>query len=108
MELSALTQLISNVATALDAGYDVPLDEMERHLERGDTIEVLTDLCCADVALMARLLREHWTTRTERELVSILRNASMDGKLKDNFLRSGLCYLIALTAGLIEHGTFKP
>jgi hypothetical protein len=107
MELSALTQFISNVAMALDASCDVPPDEMATHLERGDTIELLTDLCSADVGLMTKLFRDHWTTPTERELASMLRNASIDNRLKGNFHRSGLCYLIALTAGLIERGTFK-
>jgi hypothetical protein len=106
MELSALTQFISNVAMALDAGYDAPPDEMVLRIERGDTIELLTDLCSADVDLMTKLFREHWTTPDERELASMLRNASMDNRLKGNFHRSGLCYLIALTAGLIDV-TFK-
>lgn len=35
MQLSALTQFISDVATALDAGYDVPLGEVSSHIQPG-------------------------------------------------------------------------
>jgi hypothetical protein len=98
MELSALTQFISNVAMALDAGYDLPLEETKGHIERGDFIRCLTDLCGADADLMGHLFREHWTAATERELVELLRDASTDERVASSFQRSGLCYLIALAA----------
>ena len=98
MEFSALTQFISNVAMALDADYDLPLAETKGHVERGDLIQRLTDLCGADADLMDHLFREHWTAATERELVELLRDVSKDGRLAGSFQRSGLCYLIALAA----------
>jgi hypothetical protein len=98
MELSALTQFISNVAMALDAGYDLPLEETRGHVERGDFIRCLTDLCGADADLVGHLFREHWTAATERELVELLRHVSKDGRLAGSFQRSGLCYLIAMAA----------
>jgi hypothetical protein len=107
MELSALTQFISNVSMTLDAGYDVPLAEICTHIERGDFILFLTNMSCADPDLMARLFREHWTAQTEHELVELLRDASGDAKLGCGIHRSGLCYLIALTTGLIERRSFK-
>ncbi len=104
LELSALTQFIANVSMTLDRGYDLPLDEVIQHIERGDLIRRLTDLCCDDTDLIAQLFRAHWTAATERELIASLRQESHDGYLAGGFQRSGLCYLIALTAGLIEHG----
>lgn len=107
MDLAALTQFIANVCMALDAGNEVPLAEMRTHIERGDLIPFLTDMCCADPDLMARLFREHWTAQTEHELVELLRDASRDAKLGRGIHRSGLCYLIALTTGLIERRSFR-
>jgi hypothetical protein len=107
MELSALTQFIANVSVALDTGYDVPPAEMRRHIERGDLIPFLTDMCCDDPNIMAQLFREHWTARTEHELVELLRGALEDETLGRSFHKSGMCYLIALTTGLIERRSFR-
>ena len=107
MELSALTQFIANVCMALDAGNDVPLAEIRTHIERGDLIPFLTAMCCDDPNLMAQLFREHWTARTEHELVELLRGALEDEPLGRSFHKSGMCYLIALTTGLIERGSFR-
>jgi hypothetical protein len=107
MELSALTQFIANVCMALDAGNDVPLAEMSTHIERGDLIPFLTDMCCTDADLMAQLFREHWTVQIEHELVELLRDASGDAKLGRGIHRSGMCYLIALTTGLIERDSVR-
>jgi hypothetical protein len=92
---------------ALDAGYDVPLAEMRTHIKRGDVIPFLTDMCRADSALMAQLFREHWVIQTEYELVELLRDASGDERLARGFCRGGMCYLIALTARLIERRSFR-
>jgi hypothetical protein len=107
MKLSAFTQFIANVCMALDAGYDVPLAEMRTHIERGDVIPFLTHMCFADSALMAQLFREHWVVQTEYELVELLRDASGDERLARGFRRSGMCYLIALTARLIGRRSFR-
>jgi len=102
MELSALTQFILNVSTALDAGYDVTPAEVTAHILRGDLIPFLTDTCCADADLMAQLFREHWTERTERELIELLREASTNQEVTRRIHRSGMCYLIALTVETIQ------
>ncbi|MGZ4864767.1 MAG: hypothetical protein ACXV5H_07830 [Halobacteriota archaeon] len=107
VELSALTQFIANVSVALDAGYDVPPAEMRGHIERGDVIPFLTAMCCDNPNLMVQLFREHWTARTEHELVELLRGALEDETLGQSFHKSGMCYLIALTTGLIERGSFR-
>ena len=102
MKLAALTQFIANISMALDAGYDTPLAEVNSQIERGEIIASLTDLCGADSGLMAKLFREHWTIEAERELNGLLRDAAAQEKLDGSFGRSGLCYLIALTARVIE------
>ena len=102
MELSALTQFILNVNMALDAGYDVTPDEVTAHILRGDLIPFLTDMCCADADLMAQLFREHWTERTERELIELLREASTNQEVTRSIHRSGMCFLIALTVEAIQ------
>ena len=107
MELPALTQFIANISVAVDAGYDTNVAEIRAHIERGDIISFLTDMCFADSALMAQLFREHWVMQTEYELVELLRDASGDERLARGFRRSGMCYLIALTARLIERRSFR-
>jgi hypothetical protein len=107
VELSVSTQFIANVSMALDAGCDVSPAEMRRHIERGDLIPFLTDMCGDDPDLMAQLFREHWSARTEHELVELLRGALEDETLGRGFHKSGMCYLIALTTGLIERGSFR-
>ena len=102
MKLSALTQFIANISMALDAGYDIPLAEVNSLIERGEIIASLTDLCGADSRLMAKLFRDHWTIEAERELNGLLRDAAAQEELEGSFNRSGLCYLIALTARVIE------
>ena len=107
MELPALTQFIANISVAVDAGCDTNVAEIRAHIERGDIISFLTDMCFADSALMAQLFREHWVMQTEYELVELLRDASGDERLARGFRRSGMCYLIALTARLIERRSFR-
>ncbi len=107
MELPALTQFIANISVAVDAGYDTNVAEICAHIERGDIISFLTDMCCADPVLMATLVREHWATETENELNELLCDESGDEKLARSFNRSGLYYLISLTARLIERRSFR-
>ncbi len=107
MGLPALTQFTANISLAVDAGYDTNAAEIRAHIERGDVISFLTDMCCVDPVLMAKLVREHWATETENELNELLRDESGDEKLTGSFNRSGLCYLIALTARLIEQRSFR-
>ena len=102
MKLSALTQFIANISMALDGGYDIPLAKVNSLIERGEIIASLTDLFSADSIIMAKLFREHWTTEAELELNRFLRDAAEQGELGGSFNRSGLCYLIALTARMIE------
>jgi len=106
MELPVLTQFIANISVAVDAGYDTNVAEIRAHIERGDIISFLTDMCYADPVLMAKLVREHWETETGNELTELLRDESGDEKLAGSFNRSGMCYLIALTTRLIKRCCF--